>query len=67
MKVTLETSNSLDQYLAIDDAGHEVHLSGDGTAASPMKAVLMAVAGCSTVDIVMILQKMRQDIKDIKV
>jgi len=32
-----------------------------------MNTVLMAIAGCSTIDIVMILEKMRQDIKDVKV
>ncbi len=67
MKVTLETAETLDQFIAKTDTGHEVRLSGDGTAAGPMQTVLMAIAGCSTIDIVMILKKMRQDLKDIKV
>ncbi|MFT5763899.1 MAG: putative redox protein [Saprospiraceae bacterium] len=67
MKVSLEATNNLEQYLATNESGHEVRLSGDGTAAGPMQAVLMAIAGCSTIDIVMILQKMRQDLRDIKV
>ena len=67
MKITLETNNSLKKYIAKNEDGHEVHLSGDGSAAGPMQAVLMAVAGCSTIDIAMILEKMRQDVKDIKV
>ncbi len=67
MKITLETKGSLNQYVAMNEDGHTVNLSGDGTAVGPMQAVLMAVAGCSTIDIVMILEKMRQDVKDIKV
>ncbi len=67
MKVTLETSDSLDHYIAKNEAGHEVHLGNNGVATGPMQAVLMAIAGCSTIDIVMILKKMRQDLKDIKV
>jgi len=67
MKITLETNNSLKKYIAKNEDGHEVHLSGDGSAAGPMQTVLMAVAGCSTIDIVMILEKMRQEVKDVKV
>ena len=67
MKVTLETSDNLEEFIAKNDTGHEVRLSSNGTAAGPMQTVLMAVAGCSTIDIVMILRKMRQDIRDIKV
>jgi putative redox protein len=32
-----------------------------------MESVLMALAGCSAIDVEMILKKMRQDCKDIKV
>lgn len=32
-----------------------------------MQALLMAAAGCSSIDVVMILEKMKQPIKDIKV
>ena len=67
MKVTLETTDSLKQYVAKNEDGHTVQLSGDGTAAGPMQTVLMAVAGCSTIDIVMILEKMRQKVTNIKV
>lgn len=67
MKITLETGDSLKQYTAKNEKGHIVNLSGDGTAVGPMESVLMAVAGCSTIDIVMILEKMRQKITDVKV
>lgn len=42
-------------------------LGGDGSAVGPMQAVLMATAGCSTIDIVMILEKMKQPLEDIQV
>ncbi len=68
MNISLKsTDDTLDHYVAINEKGHETKLSGDGTAASPMEAVLMAAAGCSTIDIVMILKKMRQDLKHIEV
>ncbi|MFK7808863.1 MAG: OsmC family protein [Saprospiraceae bacterium] len=67
MKVTLKSTDNLDHYTATNEAGHSVALSADGSATGPMQAVLMAVAGCSTIDIVMILKKMRQDIQHIEV
>lgn len=67
MKITLEATDSLQHYTAKNEAGHSINMSGDGTAAGPMQVVLMALAGCSTIDMVMILEKMRQKVKDIKV
>ena len=67
MKITLSTTDSLQHYVAKNEDGHTVNLSGDGTAAGPMQTVLMAVAGCSTIDIVMILEKMRQGLTKIEV
>ena len=66
-KITLKSSGSLKQYTAYNEAGHTIMLSGDGSAVGPMQSVLMAVAGCSTIDVVMILEKMKQDVKDVKV
>ena len=67
MKITLKSTDSLDHYLGANEDGQEVHLSGDGSAVGPMQSVLMAVAGCSTIDIVMILKKMRQGLEKIEV
>ncbi|AIF69889.1 stress-inducible protein, OsmC/Ohr family [Palaeococcus pacificus DY20341] len=33
----------------------------------PMKTLLLSVAGCTAIDVVMILQKMREPIKDLEV
>ncbi len=67
MKITLKSADNLDHFTASNEAGHSIALSGDGSATGPMQAVLMAVAGCSTIDIVMILKKMRQPIEHIEV
>ena len=67
MKVTLETTDSLKRYVAKNENGKSIKLSGDGSAPGPMQVLLMAIAGCSTIDIVMILEKMRQKVTDVKV
>jgi len=67
MQITLERLNDSKHFRATNDEGHSIELSGDGNAVGPMQSVLMAAAGCSTIDIVMILEKMRQPLEDIKV
>ena len=67
MKVTLERLNDSQHFKGTNEEGHTLELSGDGNAVGPMQSVLMAAAGCSTIDIVMILEKMRQPLDDIKV
>ncbi len=37
---------------------------GDATGLSPMEMFLMSIAGCASIDIIMILQKRRKEIKD---
>jgi putative redox protein len=67
LKITLKSTDNLDHYSGTNEDGKELLLSGDGSAVGPMQAVLMAVAGCSTIDIVMILKKMRQKLDRIEV
>ncbi len=67
MKVTLERLNDSKHFKGTNEEGHSLELSGDGNTVGPMQSVLMAAAGCSTIDIVMILEKMRQPLDDIKV
>jgi putative redox protein len=67
MKVTLKSTDNLDHFTATNEAGQSIALSGDGSAPGPMQVVLMAMAGCSTIDIVMILKKMRQEVSHIEV
>lgn len=50
-------------FNATSGSGHQVTMDGDkGEAASPMELVLMAAGGCSSVDVVSILGKARQQV-----
>ena len=73
MKITLHRLDDAFHFLATNDAGNEVHLDvspeegGTGQGAGPMQAVIMALGGCSGIDIVSILKKGRQDLQDFDV
>ena len=66
MKITLNRLN--DDYLfeCINQAGNKILLDNtsqpNAQGVSPMESVLMAVAGCSGIDMVSILKKQRQEI-----
>ena len=68
MKISLQRIN--DDYLfeCTNAAGNKILLDNtsepDAKGVSPMESVLMAVAGCSGIDIVSILKKQRQIIED---
>ncbi|AKH62971.1 MULTISPECIES: OsmC family protein [Photorhabdus] len=55
--------------LGESSSGHQIMMDGNAgdKAPSPMEMVLMAVGGCSTIDVISILQKGRYDIKDCEV
>ncbi|WP_391528388.1 OsmC family protein [Photorhabdus akhurstii] len=55
--------------LGESSSGHQVMMDGNAgdKAPSPMEMVLMAAGGCSTIDVVFILQKGRYDIRDCEV
>jgi putative redox protein len=51
------------QYDGESESGHHVVMDGDsthGAGASPMELVLMALCGCTSVDVVSILRKKRE-------
>jgi len=66
MKVSLHTTQNLERFVCSNQKGKAIIL-GNGNAVGPMEGLLMSLAGCSTIDMIMILQKMRQKVKDIKV
>ena len=51
------------------ESGHKVVLDGGnpGTAPSPMEMVLLSAATCSAIDVVSILEKARQNVKNVEV
>ncbi|WP_445496022.1 OsmC family protein [Photorhabdus sp. SF281] len=55
--------------LGESSSGHQIMMDGNAgdKAPSPMEMVLMAVGGCSTIDVISILQKGRYDLKDCEV
>ncbi|WP_108652889.1 OsmC family protein [Dongshaea marina] len=57
------------QMQGTTESGHSLIMDGSnpGNGASPMEMVLMAAGGCSTIDVVSILQKARQEISDCQV
>lgn len=67
MKVTLASINGEQNYTATNERGQTIRLSGQKEGVGPMESVLMAGAACSSIDIDLILRKMKQDFKDIKV
>ncbi len=61
------------QFVARDDRGHAIIIDttldggGENTGPSPGRLLLMAVAACTAIDIVDILQKSRQKLTGLKV
>lgn len=63
MKATVTWQNDL-RFKAETDTGHTLELDGDGNIMTPMENVLLSVGACSSIDVVMIMQKSKQDITD---
>jgi putative redox protein len=61
------------QFIAKDELNHAIVLDtspqsgGDGTGMSPGRLLLAAVAGCTSIDIVDILKKSRQELTELSV
>jgi len=56
-------------FMGTSEKGHTMVLDANGgnSAPSPMEGVLISLGGCSSVDVVSILQKARQDISGCRV
>lgn len=74
MKIELNRLNDGIHFEAVTEEGLRIEMDGkpgselgEGKAMSPMQVVLSAVAGCSVFDIISILKKQRQDVKDVKI
>ncbi len=70
MKITLNRINDDFLFECSNSAGKSILLDNtsqpNANGVSPMESVLMAVAGCSGIDVVSILKKQRQEITDFK-
>ncbi|MBK9150907.1 MAG: OsmC family protein [Saprospiraceae bacterium] len=67
MKVILESTHGELNFKGTNERGQSMQFSGNKEAVSPMESVLMAAAACSSIDVEILLKKMRQDIQHIKV
>ncbi|MFT6732411.1 MAG: putative redox protein [Polaribacter sp.] len=52
------------KFSATTENGHTIKMDGEGSAPSPLELILAAVGGCSSIDVVMILEKGRHQISD---
>lgn len=67
MEVILESIHGDLNFRGTNDRGQSLQFSGNKEAVSPMESVLMAAAACSSIDVEMILKKMRQNVTSVKV
>jgi putative redox protein len=52
------------KFTATTEQGDTIVMDGNDSAPSPMQLILAAIGGCSSIDVVMILEKGRQQITD---
>lgn len=73
MKVELKRVDDAFHFEAMGAAGVPVHIDanadigGNNAGARPMEMVLMGLGGCSAIDIILILQKQKQEITDFRI
>jgi len=72
-KITLERINDHVHFRATNAQGNTIlmdgspAIGGNNEGVRPMETLLMGVAGCASIDVVLILKKMKQSIDDLKV
>lgn len=67
MKVSLKSTYGDLNFKGINERGQVVQFGGAKMAVSPMETVLMSIAACSSIDIELLLGKMRQQLDHIVV
>lgn len=73
MKIELNRLNDAFHLEAVNEQGTTVHIDaspdigGTNQGMRPMQLVLTAMGGCSTIDIINILKKQKQPLRDIKI
>lgn len=73
MKITLHRINDAYHMQARNASGNTIDmdsspaLGGENKGMRPMETVLVALAGCSTIDVIALLEKQRQTLQDILV
>ncbi len=73
MKITLQRRDDAFHFTAVNETGNEVEIDaspsigGHGAGARPMEMLIMALGGCSGIDIVDILKKGRMTPRDLRI
>lgn len=73
MNISIERVGSMAFSATAGDSGHTVLMDaspavgGDNRGPRPMELLLMGLGGCTSIDVVMILEKARQEISNCKV
>jgi len=73
MKIEMKRLNNAMHFEASNQDGNTIQMDGspaiggEGKGVRPMQVLLMGLAGCASIDVVMIMKKMRQTLEDIKV
>ena len=73
MKIELNRLNDAFHLEAINEQGKTIHIDaspdigGTNQGMRPMQLMLAALGGCSTIDIINILKKQKQPLRDIKI
>jgi putative redox protein len=73
MKITMNRLNNAVHLKATNEEGNSIEMDGspeiggEGKGPRPMQVLLMSLAGCSSMDVLSILKKMREDVTDYKV
>lgn len=65
MKATVSWQDGM-RFSGETDTGHKLELDGEGNCLSPMESVLLSVGACSSIDVVEILKKARQQVSGCK-
>ena len=73
MKIELSRVSDEFHLEAVNESGNSLHIDaspdigGTNKGMRPMQLLLAAMGGCSSIDIINILKKQKQDLKDIKI
>src|SRR5436190_16049780 len=73
IKIELNRLNDAFHFEASNENGNKVHIDaspdigGTNQGMRPMQMLLAALGGCSGIDVVNILKKQKQDLRDIKI
>lgn len=71
--IHLHTDPSLQHSIAVDEEGNAITFyvpesaGGAGTGFRPMQSLLAGLAGCATIDILLILKKQKQNVTSVQV